>query len=182
MQSTANVTIALLLTVMVSILLGLGFLILKYRKKLQILTNELAFVTYVSSKDPNDRFDNPLYSYQGSVVKDEKQLNMINPGFLPNDLNCENNDLEKGFPTKESNVIASLDDGLDALKNAVRNYTPNIYEDVGKTIEPTNIEKEPDYEEIVNNDDFNGKEADYDSPKSLKDEKPNNDDSYEPKP
>lgn len=181
--NTSSTATILLLSMMISILLVFAFLLLKYRKKLKILSQELAFVTYISNKDSNDRFDNPIYAYQASTEK-TKQLNMINPGFLPNDLNTG---ISKNVPKTDSsnsidsnNVVANcLNDSLDALKNAARNYTPNIYEDTSK-LKELNNKKEPEYEEIVNNDTNNKQEKEvedehYDASKSVPEDKAKND-------
>ncbi|XP_053213777.1 protein draper-like [Panonychus citri] len=66
---TSSTTLILLIGMIIIVLLISGFLILKYRRELRLLNSELAFVTYISRKESNDRFDNPLYSYQATDYK-----------------------------------------------------------------------------------------------------------------
>ena len=186
----ASATLILLIGMIIIVLIISGFLILKYRRELRLLNSELAFVTYISRKESNDRFDNPLYSYQATTPDCKPPLNnSVSPPAPPPQAssstkaslfsgfkrNFETNickgsqDKSSGLPSDFLKPNLNVTSCYDDLKTTKREYNSNIYEENDNCgTRSSTLTKEPVYAEIPGSDNKDDlKESPYDSPRPI---------------
>jgi hypothetical protein len=127
------------------------FIVVYYRKRLEKLKHEMAYVSYTAEAGPDQRhFDNPVYS---SMPSNNKVKN------FPNNLNNTKSNIEKAKlgcsvddnSNTELNACAEASNNvyaeLEEKKLKDPNFNPNIYhsiEDLKRIVD----KKEPFYDEI----------------------------------
>ncbi len=127
------------------------FIVVYYRKRLEKLKHEMAYVSYTAEAGPDQRhFDNPVYSSMPSnnkVKNFHNNLNNTKSNIEKAKLGCsvdDNSNTELNACAEASNnVYAELEE--KKLKDP--NFNPNIYhsiEDLKRIVD----KKEPFYDEI----------------------------------
>lgn len=144
----------------ISLIIIIG-VIIYYRRRLQRLKNELAYVTYAADPNPSpDRrhFDNPVYAYQGvPAAASGVSLNNTGTKHIYNDLGMKSNlaKAKLGDEDSETYTETYAEKGAcggygeeKCLKSKADSlYNPNIYHSI-EDLKPSSSKKEPFYDEV----------------------------------
>ncbi|XP_013138696.1 PREDICTED: multiple epidermal growth factor-like domains protein 6 [Papilio polytes] len=130
---SSNAGLTTVMVIMVLLCAAAAILVLLYyRKRVRNLKREIAHVHYTAdpNQPPEQHFDNPVYSFQGSTRSDESASTLLNnSNKIFNNLNAaklNNATLEKLRMTASSS--SDTYDPLSSLKNKDADATnPNLY-------------------------------------------------------